>query len=180
MSPLDQDSTYPSCRLATRVVEVGGRTGAELLDDLRQAGVELNESGLVLLESEWLRERTERRSLFTVELTVRQLGFPVGGRMSEIFRRAAELGLSLCPLELGPYFRLQYLDQPEGYWGFPVTKHRAPPGSITIASQPVTDDDKFPKGFYLRRIQGVLWLRGYVSDDLHVYDPDDHLAFCKL
>lgn len=162
-----------------RVVEVGGRTGAELLEDLRQAGVELNESARVLLGSEWFRDRTEQRKLTVVELAVGQLGFPAGGRMSEICRRAEELGLSLCPLELGPYFRLQFLDQAEGYWGFPVTRHRAPPGSITIASKPVSDDDEFPKGFYLRRIQGVLWLRGYVSDDLHVYDPGDHLAFCK-
>jgi hypothetical protein len=179
MSNIDLLATYPNCSVATRVVEAGGRTGAELLDDLKQAGVELNESGLILLASEWMRERTEMRSLTIVELAVRQLGFPVGGRMSEICRRAEELGLSLCPLELGPYFRMQYLDQPEGYWGYPVTKHRAPPGSITIASRPVTDDDEFPKGFYLRRIQGVLWLRGYVSDDLHVYDPEDHLAFCR-
>lgn len=177
---IDQpNAIYPNCPVATRVVEVGGRTGAELLDDLNQARVELNESALILLRSEWLQGRTERRTLTTVELTVRQLGFPAGGRMSEIYRRAEELGLSLCPLELGPYFRLQFLDQAEGCWGFPVTKHRAPPGSITIASKPVTDDDEFPKGFYLRRIQGVLWLRGYVSDDLHVYDPEDHLAFCQ-
>jgi hypothetical protein len=178
MSTVDEDSTYPNCPVTSRVVEVGGRTGAELLDDLKQAGVELNESGLVLLGSERLRDRTERRPLVTVVLSVRNFGLPQGGRMSEICRRAEELGLSRCPLELGPYFRLQYLDQPEGYWGHPVTKHRAPPGSITIASKPVSDDDKFPKGFYLRRIAGVLWLRGYVSDDLHVYDPDDHLAFC--
>lgn len=178
MSNLDQQATYPNCPVTTRVVEVGGRTGMELLDDLKRARVELNESGLILLASEWLRERTEMRALTIVELAVRQLGFPAGGRMSEICLRAEELGLSLCPLELGPYFRMQYLDQPEGCWGYPVTKHRAPPGSITIASRPVTDDDEFPKGFYLRRIQAVLWLRGYVSDDLHVYDPEDLLAFC--
>jgi hypothetical protein len=36
---VDQSSIYPNCPVATRVVEVGGRTGVELLEDLRQAGV---------------------------------------------------------------------------------------------------------------------------------------------
>ena len=82
-------------------------------------------------------------------------------------------------MELGPYLRLQYLDQPEGFFGQPLTRHRAPPGSVTIASESPVEDDDFPKGFYLHCIKGVLWLRGYRSDAQHVWDPDDHLVFCK-
>ena len=120
-----------------------------------------------------------RYSVMIVELTVRNLGFRRYAAIAEIHGRAGDLGLGLCPLELGPYLRLQYLDQPEGYWGKPFRRHQAPYGSITIASEKLTEDDDFPKAFYLRRIKGVLWLRGYCSGPQHVWDADDHLVLSQ-
>lgn len=70
---------------------------------------------------------------------------------------------------------MQYLDQLEGKYS---PKNQAPAGSLTIASKPINEDDDFPKGFYLRNIQGELWLRGYIADDLHVWNPDDFFVFC--
>ena len=98
--------------------------------------------------------------------------------MPEIQRKAIALGMSLPPLELGPHLRLQYLDQPEGSLGHRTTQHRAPPGSLTIASLPVSEDQELTKGFYLRRIEGTLWLRGYRSDLAHIFAPKDRLVFC--
>ena len=74
---------------------------------------------------------------------------------------------------------MQYPDQPEGYLGEPVRRHQAPYGAITIALEILTEDDDFPKGFYLRRIKGVLWLRGYRSGPQHIYEHDDHFVFVK-
>ena len=48
-----------------------------------------------------------------------------------------------------------------------------------IADQ-LSDDDEVPKGFYLRRIEGVLWLRGYRAGAEHVWSPDDRLLFRDL
>lgn len=31
----------------------------------------------------------------------------------------------------------------------------------------------------LQRIKGVLWLRGYLADHLHVWNPEDHFIFCQ-
>jgi hypothetical protein len=50
---------------------------------------------------------------------------------------------------------------------------------ITIASAPLTPDDALPKGFYVRCIQGELWLRGYRAGLDHVCAADDHLLFCQ-
>jgi len=74
---------------------------------------------------------------------------------------------------------MQFLDQPEGSAGFSATQHRAPPGSITIASSPLDDSDETPKGFYLRRIDGVLWLRGYWSWPGNIWRPEDVLVFSR-
>jgi hypothetical protein len=117
-------------------------------------------------------------SLQIVEITVGNLGFHEGATTLEIFKRALELGLELCPIELGPYLRLEYLNQPEWNSGSNTQKHQAPPGSITIASEIVTEDNDFPKGFYLRKINGELWLRGYIADQSHVWNPHDHFIFC--
>jgi hypothetical protein len=173
-SPIDLD-----CPTRIRTVGVGGLTKPELIQALRQNAVFLNEYAEKLFASELFTTSERRQSLTTIELTVGELGFLQGAAIAEIHRRAGALGLGLCPLELGPWMRLQYRDQPEGYWEKPVVRNQAPPGSITIASAPLTTDDDFPKGFYLRRIEGALWLRGYCCDNLQVWNADDHFVFVK-
>lgn len=168
---------YPDCPTVVRTVQVGGLTKPELLEQLQRKDVALNESADRLFASDLFTTSATGYSVQTVELTVRDLGFPQGATMADIFARAGALGLGLCPLELGPHLLLQYLDQPEGYWGQPMREHRAPSGSITIASEPLSADDDVPKGFYLRRIKGVLWLRGYRSGPEHVWEPDDRFIF---
>jgi len=43
-----------------------------------------------------------------VRFTVAQLGFSKGATTDEIYQKAEELGLELCPAEVGPQLRLQY------------------------------------------------------------------------
>lgn len=165
--------------IITRTVEVGGLTKSQLIQKLQQYSIMINEYGERLLADDKFTTSDTNYSLQTVELTVGDLGFPDGATTAQIFKRASELGLELCPLELGPQLRLDYLDQPEGYSRNPLRRQQAPSGSITIASEILTEDDDFPKGFYLRRIDGVLWLRGYRADHLHVWNHDDHFIFCQ-
>jgi hypothetical protein len=161
----------------TRTVQVGGLSKAALRAELQRNAIAMNESAERLFASDRFRTAATRYDVITVELTVGALGFPHGATTAAIVAHAAECGLDRCPLELGPYLRLQYRDQPEGYWGLPARKHQAPSGSITIASAPLSDDDAIPKGFYLRRIQGALWLRGYRAGADHIWEPDDQLIF---
>jgi hypothetical protein len=160
-----------------RTLQVGGRSKAELLKQLARQGVELNEAAKVLFASDKFMPRQQPQFLSTVELRIRDLGLAEGGTLPEIYASAARMGFSLCPLELAPHFRLRYLNQPEGFIGQPATQHRTPPGAIVVASEIVSQDDEFPKGFYLRRISGTLWLRGYWCGLDHVCDPDEHFLF---
>jgi len=175
----DPHLTYPNCPTVVRDVTIGGMTRPELLAELLRNGILLNELAETLFASELFTTETAPRTLTTVELTVADLGFPQGATTAEIFAQAQALGLSLCPLELAAHLRLQYLDQPEGFWGQPPTQHQAPSGSITVMSPILSPDDEFPKGFYLRRIKGELWLRGYRSGPEHVWQAGDHLLFGK-
>jgi hypothetical protein len=170
---------YPNCSVITRKIEVGGLTKSQLIQKLQKYSILMNEYGEKLIADNKFTSSDAKYNLHTIELTVGNLGFSDGATTAQIFKKASELGLELCPLELGPYLRLEYLDQPEGYSGKPLQRNQAPSGSITIASEKLSEEDDFPKGFYLRRINGVLWLRGYNADDLHVWNPNDHFIFCQ-
>lgn len=175
----DRFAIYPACPMIARAVRIGGETKAELLARLARNGVEINEAGRVLFASDRFITSDVRAHLPTVELKGRNLGLPQGGTMTEVHACAARLGLHLCPIELGPHLRLQFLDQPEGFLGHPVWPHRAPPGSIIIASETLLESDEFPQGFYLRRIKGTLWLRGYFSSHAHICDPEERFVFAQ-
>lgn len=176
---VDNEEVYPNRLVTTRTVEIGGLTKAQLIQKLKQSDIRMNEYAERLLTDDRFTTSDTRYSLQTVEVTVGDLGFRDGATTDQIYQRAAEFGLALCPLELGPYIRLQYADQPEGDSGDGVQRNQAPSGSITIASRRLTDDDDFPKGFYLRRMNDALWLRGYRADHLHVWNPYDHFIFVK-
>lgn len=162
----------------TRTLHIGGTSTTHLLEQLNAMGVLMNDAARTLFASSLFTTLQQRIALTTVELSVLELGFDQGATFPQLHLRAEQLGLELPPLELGPHFRLLHSTQKEGHSGFPVTQNKAPPGSITIASAPLASDDSFPKGFYLRRIDGVPWLRGYTSSFEHVWSPEDRLMFC--
>ncbi len=162
---------------STHTLRIGGVSKEQLLSRLDQSGVSLNDAARTLFASALFTTRPDPILVSYVELTVSDLGFDNGATFPELEQKAESKGYVLPPVELGPHLRLHYQSQPEGFVGMPATEHRAPPGSITIASPPLTEDDSFPKGFYLRKINGVLWLRGYWSDLDHVWAPEDRLVF---
>lgn len=174
---IETDRIYPHCPTIIRKVEAGGLTKSQLLQKLEQHSILINKLGENLFANDNFTTSDKTYSLKTVELNVRDLGFPEGATMPQLFKKATQLGLKLCPLELGPHLRMNYLDQPEGHSGKPSQPHQAPYGSITVASEILSEDDDVPKGFYLRRIEGVLWLRGYVAD--HLRGADDRFIFCQ-
>lgn len=174
---MENEKFYPYCPTIIRDIIIGGLTKSQLIQKLQQHSIMMNEYAEKLFYNDNFTTSDFTCSVKTVELTVGDLGFPEGTTMPQIIERARKVGLNLCPLELGPHMRLQYLDQPEGYLGKPSFQHQAPYGSITIVSERLTQDDDFLEGFYLRRIDGVLWVRGYHASYDHVWNPDDHLIF---
>lgn len=133
-----------------RTIKLG--TGLKTADDFRKALKKVGGIGDwaddILGKPAFTASDTESK----VELVVRsveELGFKDGATREEIYNRAKEIGLDLCPAEVGPQLRLQYKDQPKGEW-------------LLIAMEPITDSDG---GLYVfgvgRRDDGMQWLRGY-------------------
>ena len=158
-----------------RALRVGGLTRVALIDRLRAAGVSLNASAETLLQHV-VFDAPEVMDVEIVESTVGDLGFTDGATLFQIFAAAKERGLRLCPPFTGPYLRLSLPNQ-ETAPDSVMSNGRAPSGSITVASEALWQDDEYPKGFYVRVVDGVPWLRGYCCSDQHVWSAEDRLAF---
>lgn len=163
-----------------RTLSTGGVSRGELLARVRAAGVSLNELAHRLFDDPRFVPAAAPSRVDTVEISVGMLGLPGGGTIAAVLDRAREAGLAPCPLEVGPHLRLLLVDQPEGAIGHPSSTHRAPPGSLTVLSEPLDDDPNAPRGFYLRRIDGTLWLRGFRAGPEHVYDPADRVILREI
>ena len=60
--------------------------------------------------TQWGLKSPEEATL--IRLFVNDLGFPSGATTKQIYAKAKALGLELCPPEVGPQFRLQYISRP--------------------------------------------------------------------
>lgn len=158
-------------------VRIGGTGKSQLLRALRERGVALNEAAEALFGDDRFVISEQTRVVDIVLVSVRELGLDGGATHAELTARARERRWVECPLELGAHLRLELVEQPAAVDAHPATRGVAPPGAITVASAPLDDSDETPKGFYLRRVGDVPWLRGYWSWPGHVFGPEDVFVF---
>jgi hypothetical protein len=102
-----------------------------------------------------------------VNVSVLELGFKQGACYADICKRALELGLDLCPAEVGPQLRLQWKDQPKGT-------------CVVVAMEAITDSDGGLRVFHVERYddggQYLSAYRGYADD---VWDGDVRFLFLR-
>lgn len=161
-------------------LRVGGVDRATLRDRLAAAGVRLNAHAEALFADARFDAAAPPCTVRVEALDVAGLGFAGGATFDALCRAAAARGLGPCPLALGPALRLAWLDQPDEPDGDLVSRGRAPPGSVTLLSPTPADPATTPWGFYLRRVGGEPWLRGYRSDAAHRWAPEDLLLFVRV
>lgn len=101
-----------------------------------------------------------------VRLKVRDLGdeFKNGATTEQIYARAEELGLELCPDEVGPYQRIKDTEQPLGNW-------------YSIAMKQFTDRDGGPDVFDLEHREDGLWLNDNWARPGFRWSPGHELMF---
>lgn len=162
---------------APGTVRCGAVPKPELLELLVNAGVQLNDYARALFDSELFVTSPDEFAVDVVQTSPDELGLAVRATLPAILEAAAARGLRPCPVELGPHLRLQYLGQPASEGARIESTHRAPLGALTVVSIPLLDDDDFPKGFYLRSIDGNPWLRGYCCSMAYEWERSDRLLF---
>jgi len=113
---------------------------------LTQAGFKISDWTRDILGKPQFTVATEETEVNLVVVSVADLGFPKGATRAQIYTRAKQLGLKLCPPEVGPALRLQYSDQPQGEW-------------LLIAMEPISGPDGSPYVFCVGHGDSGRWLR---------------------
>ncbi|MBR4163918.1 MAG: hypothetical protein IKR11_10375 [Solobacterium sp.] len=109
--------------------------------------------------------------------SLREIGFDSGATLNELLQTIPQIGLKPCPVNTGVFLRLFWKDQPQSHDSLLSGTHRSPDGAVTVLSEILEQDDTFPKGLYLRHVEGKLWLRGYVCDASYRFSGEDLFAF---
>jgi len=114
---------------------------------LKKNGLKIGDWGNDILGKPAFTVTSVEEEIQLVNLSVADLGFKDGANYGNICAKAKELGLELCPNEVGPQLRLQYKDQPKGEY-------------LRIAMEPITDSDGYLFIFNVGRGGDGLWLNG--------------------
>ena len=153
---------------------IGGMNREELLARLEERGIQLNESAWTLLAHPCFELRAPE-NLEVLCCSLAGLGLPEGGTLPEILSAVRRCDLAPLPPDAAPYLRLALEDQEQAPDSV-LSAGRAPSGALHVLTEPLGTDDEYPKGFYLRVVDGVTWLRGYRCDDEYVWPADSVFA----
>lgn len=108
---------------------------------------------------------------------LKEIGLENGGTLGAIFRHVSGSSLKPCPVSTGLFLRLAWTDQPQSQNSILSGTHQAPDQAVTVLSEILEENDAFPKGLYLRNVDGMLWLRGYTCDAAYCFPGDALFAF---
>jgi hypothetical protein len=138
-------TSFPEGKIRKYNIEIGGKDKDQLKKELQEKNIYISNWADDLLRSKDFATSKTVENANLVRLTVSDLGLPSGGTTDEIYKRANDLGLELCPAEVGPNLRLQYSGKE---W-------------MLIAMKQISDRPGYPDVFYLYGNADRLKLYGY-------------------
>lgn len=101
-------TSFPEGKILQYHIEIGGKSKKQLEKELQAKNIWVSDLAEELMKSKDFRISKKAEKAGLVRLTVKDLGFDDDATTDEIFQRAEDLGLDLCPAEVGPHLRLQY------------------------------------------------------------------------
>lgn len=140
-------TSFPEGRIRFDTVTIGGKDLNQLQRELSDSRINVSPNAEFMMRTGLSLTVPTTQDLKLTRLKVQDLGF--GDKYpttDEVYKRARELGLELCPPEVGPHYRLQYKDQPMDEW-------------LLIGMKPIAGSDGGLDVFTLGRRVGGLWLR---------------------
>lgn len=138
-------TSFPEGKITRQTLEIGGQTERQLEKAIEQAGMKISDSVLHMMRSLDFTTEKQSEQADLVQLTVQNIfNDDQVHTTDELYKKAEELGLELCPAEVGPHLRLKYTEQALGDW-------------YSIAMKQITGADGRPGVFYVERGAGGLW-----------------------
>lgn len=136
---------FPEGKIRRDTIEIGGKSKQQLEKELKQAGINISSYAEDIFHNQYFNTLNTPINIDTVRLKVQDLGLKGNPTTDEVYARANELGLELCPAEVGPHLRLKDTNQPLGEWYY-------------IGMKQITDRYGDPFVFRLARHGDGLWL----------------------
>lgn len=107
-------TAFPEGNIPRETVIIGGRTKEQLASEFKQKNIKIASFAQSVFDGKDFTTLENPEEVNLIRLTVAALGFESGATTDEIYKRAEELGLDLCPAEAVLHLRLKYTDQPMG------------------------------------------------------------------
>jgi hypothetical protein len=158
-------TSFPDGKITRQSLEIGGQTNEQLEQALERAGFKISDCARHMMKSKDFTTQKKKEQNDLVRLTVDAL-FNDGKvhTTDEIYAKAEDFGLELCPAEVGPHLRLTYTDKPLGEWFY-------------IAMKQIADPDGNPSIFSVARSEGGSWLNYYWARPDDRWSPKDRFVF---
>lgn len=159
-------TTFPEGRIAKHSIEIGGETEEQLEQKMKTENIVVSKSAQYMMKSaEFVAQKqVEPIDLMHLKVSDLQIGKD-NPTVDEIYAKAKELGLELCPAEVGPRYRLNYLDQPTDEY-------------LHIGMKQITGADGGPYVFGLNRDSEGLCLDRHWLAAEDMVSPDTDFVFC--
>ncbi|HBE90592.1 MAG TPA: hypothetical protein DDW41_05270 [Candidatus Andersenbacteria bacterium] len=145
-------------------IGTGIKNGKGFCSELEKDDCRMGSQDRAMLGQKVFTVATEETKVDLVRLSVADLGFKECARYDAICARAIEMGLELCPAEVGPQLRWQYPDQPLGEW-------------LVIAMEAICDSDGNLRVFLVWHNDAGLWLHSEHGWLGSLWFPDDRFVF---
>lgn len=155
-------TSFPEGKIEKYGVSIGGKTKDELVKEMEVKGIKLSSYAKQLLDSKDFETQKNKEELNLVRLTPKDLGFSSYSTTEQIYKKAVEFGLELCPAEVGPNLRLTYSGD---NWMY-------------IAMKQIKDLDGCPSVFSLSRAGADLWLHDYRAHPQYQWTLYNKFVFC--
>ena len=101
-------TSFPEGKIRRETIEIGGKDAKQLEKELTKAGFQISDYAKFMMNSKDFKTSKKSEQANLIHLKVRDLFGNQNATTDEIYKKAAEVGLELCPPEVGPHYRLHY------------------------------------------------------------------------
>src|SRR3989338_1537319 len=157
-------TSFPDKKIPRENVEIGGKSAEQLISEMIAAGINISGYAKSMLMNREFVPGKHPEEATLIRLTVADLGFKSSATTDQIYERAQNLGLELCPADTGPNYRLKDRNQPLNEW-------------IYMGMKQIAGSGGSPRVFELGRFDGGLWLDGYWAGPDGGWRPASRFVF---